>query len=78
MTQIPMITAIPEHISEFINLITGRLVFHDAQGNIVDEARKIIFPGSNGVAWWDMEQLLSQVKHAIKVFEKAHPNCIAL
>ena len=66
------------HVSEFINPITGRLVFHDAQGNIVDEARKIIFPGSNGDAWWDTEQLLAQVKHAIEVFEKAHPNCIAL
>ena len=26
------------HVSEFINPITGHLVFHDAQGNIVDEA----------------------------------------
>ena len=66
------------HVSEFINPITGRLVLHDAQGNIVDEARKIIYPGSNGDAWWDTEQLLAQVKHAIEVFEKAHPNCIAL
>jgi hypothetical protein len=44
----------------------------------VDEARKIIYPGSNGDAWWDTEQLLVQVKHAIEVFEKAHLNCIAL
>ena len=66
------------HVSEFINPMTGRLVLHDAQGNIVDEARKIIYPGSKGDAWWDTEQLLAQVKHAIEVFEKAHPNCIAL
>ena len=66
------------HVSEFINPITGRLILHDAQGNIVDEARKIIYPGSNGDAWWDTEQLLAQVKHAIEVFEKAHPNCITL
>ena len=66
------------HVSEFINPITGRLILHDAQGNIVDEARKIIHPGSNGDAWWDTEQLLAQVKHAIEVFEKAHTNCVAL
>ncbi|KAF8220679.1 hypothetical protein L208DRAFT_1167124, partial [Tricholoma matsutake] len=46
--------------------------------NIVDEARKIIYPGSKGDAWWDTEQLLAQVKHAIEMFEKAHPNCIVL
>jgi hypothetical protein len=66
------------HVSEFINPITGCLVLHDAQGNIVDEARKIIHPGSNGDTWWDTEQLLVQVKHAIEVLKKAHPNCVAL
>lgn len=66
------------HVSEFINPLTGRLVLHDQHGNIIDEARKIIYPGSNGDPWWDNEQLLSQVKHAIQVFEKAHPNCVAL
>ena len=44
----------------------------------MDEARKIIYPGSKSDAWWDTEQLLAQVKHAIEVFEKAHPNCITL
>ena len=66
------------HVSEFINPITGHLILYDAQGNIVDEAQKIIYPGSNSDAWWDTEQLLAQVKHAIEVFEKAHPNCVAL
>jgi hypothetical protein len=66
------------HVSEFINPITGRLVLHDEHGNIVDQARKIIYPGSNGDPWWDTDQLLIQIKHAIQVFEKAHPNCVAL
>jgi len=66
------------HVSEFINPITGRLVLQDKDGNVVDEARKVIYPGSNGDPWWDTEQLLAQVKHAIQVFKKAHPNCIAL
>ena len=51
---------------------------HDENGIIKDEAWKIIYPGSNGDAWWDAEQLLVQVKHAIEVFEVAHPNCISL
>ena len=38
------------HVSESINSITGCLVLHDAEGNIIDEARKIIYPGSNGDA----------------------------
>jgi hypothetical protein len=66
------------HVLEFINLIMDCLVLHDAQENIVDEAQKIICPGSTGDAWWDTEQLLAQVKHAIEMFEKAHPNYIAL
>lgn len=66
------------HVSEFINPITGRLVLTDASGNVVEEARKIIYPGSNGDAWWDTAQLLEQVKGAIQLFEKAHPNCVAL
>ena len=66
------------HISEFINPETGRLVYRDGNGVVLDEARKIIYPGSNGDAWWDADQLLEQVKHAIEVFERAHPNCVSL
>ncbi|KAF9489321.1 hypothetical protein BDN71DRAFT_1484845 [Pleurotus eryngii] len=35
------------HISDFINVITGRLVIVDANGNIKHDARKIIHPESN-------------------------------
>jgi hypothetical protein len=66
------------HVSEFINPITGHLVVEDTNGNIIDEARKFIYPGSKGDAWWDTEQLIAQIKHAIHVFECAHPNCITL
>lgn len=66
------------HVSEFINPLTGRLVLLDPDGNVVQEARKIIYPGSNGDAWWDTAQLLEQVKEAIVIFEKAHPNCVSL
>jgi hypothetical protein len=66
------------HVSDFINPETGRLIHRDKNGETLDEARKIIFPGSNGDAWWDAEQLLVQVKHAIEVFEKAHPGKVSL
>jgi hypothetical protein len=42
------------------------------------DAREIIYPGSNGDAWWDHTQLLAQVERAIEIFEKAHPGCVAL
>ena len=66
------------HASEYINPETGRLIYADKDGNILDEARKIIYPGSNGDAWWDSEQLLKQAEKAVVVFEKQFPGCIAL
>ena len=36
------------HVSKFINQITGHLVVEDTNGNIINEARKIIYPGSKG------------------------------
>jgi hypothetical protein len=66
------------HVSDFITEATGRLVLRDNEGNIVEDARKIIFPGSNGDPWWDTEQLLEQVADGLTIFEKAHPDCQAL
>ena len=39
------------------------------------EARKIIYPGKGFDAWWDLPQLLQQLKSTIAVFEHTHPNC---
>ena len=39
------------HISEFINPETGWFVYQDDNGVIIDEAREIIYSGSNGDAW---------------------------
>ncbi|CDO78034.1 hypothetical protein BN946_scf184648.g6 [Trametes cinnabarina] len=66
------------HVSDFITEATGRLVIHDEDGRVIEDARQVIYPGSNGDPWWDNAQLLEQVKHAIKIFEKAHPDCVAL
>lgn len=66
------------HVSDFVNEVSGRLVMRNKDGEIEMDARKIIYPGSNGDAWWDHEQLLAQVRRAIQIFEVAHPGCVAL
>ncbi|KAE9392941.1 hypothetical protein BT96DRAFT_967294 [Gymnopus androsaceus JB14] len=66
------------HVSDLINEVTGRLVVRDACGKIIRDAREIIYPGSQGDAWWDTAQLLEQIRKAISIFEEAHPNCQAL
>jgi len=66
------------HVSGFINAEDGRLALHNEQGEIVEEAREIIYPGANGDTWWDTEQLLKQVKRAVRIFEAVHPDSIAL
>ncbi|EFP79179.2 uncharacterized protein PGTG_05500 [Puccinia graminis f. sp. tritici CRL 75-36-700-3] len=40
-----------------------------------EDAATIIYPGSTGDKWWDMEQLCHQVSQkAIPIFESLHPN----
>ena len=50
----------------------------DENGQIIRDARKIIYPGANGDPWWDTKQLMDQIRSAIEIFEAAHPNCQAL
>jgi len=60
------------HPSEFIEPENGCLVILGKDGKVIKEAQQIIYPGSNGDAWWDCEQLIEQVKNkAIPVFEEA-------
>jgi hypothetical protein len=66
------------HVSDLINPETGRLTVTDVAGNITHDARKIIFPGSDGDPWWDTKQLIEQIKRAIEIFEFAHPGKQAL
>ena len=66
------------HVSDFINEEDGRLVLLDENGQIIRDARKIIYPGSNGDPWWDNKQLMEQITSAIEIFEAAHPDCQAL
>jgi hypothetical protein len=66
------------HISDFVEEDNGRLVIHNDDGAVVKDARRIIYPGSGGDAWWDLDQILKQVSDAIDIFEEAHPECIGL
>ena len=66
------------HISDFINEKDGHLVLLDKDGNILCDAQKIIYFGSNGDPWWDTEQLMAQIRSAIEIFKAAHHNCQAL
>ena len=58
------------HVSDFINEEDGWLISCDADGNIVKDAWKIIFPGANGDAWWTHDDLLNQVQFAIQIHEE--------
>ncbi|PCH36576.1 hypothetical protein WOLCODRAFT_82413, partial [Wolfiporia cocos MD-104 SS10] len=61
-------------ISDFICEATGRLVVRDSSGEIVKDAWQVIYPGTNGNAWWDSAQLLAQVKAAIAIHNELHPD----
>jgi hypothetical protein len=66
------------HVSDFISEETGRLVIRDHSGQVVRDARKIIFPGSGHDKWWDCAQLLDQMREAISIHNELHPDSQAL
>ena len=67
------------HVSDFITAEDGHLISHGDNGEIIDDAWRIIYSGANGDAWWMHEDLLNQVKSAIDIHEKVNgPECQAL
>jgi hypothetical protein len=66
------------HVSDFITEGTGRLVQRDQDGIIIADAREITYPGAKGDPWWDTDQLIKQVKRAIKIHNDIHPGVTAL
>ncbi|KAJ7639897.1 hypothetical protein B0H17DRAFT_852439, partial [Mycena rosella] len=40
--------------------------------------RRIIYPGANHDAWWDMPQLIAQTRDAIKIFEYLYPDGVGV
>jgi len=66
------------HVLDFIEEENGRLIIRNEEGVMVKDARCIMYPRSDGNAWWDYMQLLAQVDWAILIFEEAHPKCARL
>jgi len=44
----------------------------------VTDAHKIIYPGKNHDAWWDLNQLCNQTTDAVDIFEYLHPNKVGI
>ena len=64
------------HVSDFIEEGHGRLICRNPDGSISQDARKVIYPGTNGDPYWDCNQMIEQVETAaIPIFEAAHPGC---
>ena len=77
------------HISDWICERSGRLALNqeqiaaqtalpEGQRLKVTDAHKIIYPGKNHDAWWNLDQLIEQTKHAVDIFEYLHPEKVAI
>ena len=77
------------HISNWICEHSGQLALNKeqiaTQAALPEEqclkvtvARKIIYPGKNHDAWWNLDQLMEQTKHAVNIFEYLHPEKVAI
>ena len=77
------------HISDWICETTGRLALSPEQIATQSElsealklkvmdAHKIIYPGKNHDAWWDLNQLLDQTKNVVNIFEYLHPDKVRI
>jgi hypothetical protein len=66
------------HYSDFIGL-EGRITMPSADRVALNlDAQRMIYPGSNRDAWWDIKQLLLQLTDTLDIFEKKHPDCVAV
>jgi hypothetical protein len=79
----------PIHICGWICETTGHLQLSKeqikAQLELPEDQRlkvfdswKIIYPGKNHNAWWDLKQLMEQIEHAVNIFEHTHPGKVAI
>jgi hypothetical protein len=44
----------------------------------VTDARKIIYPGKNTDKWWDLPQLMEQLRGAVDIFEYLHLDAVGI
>jgi len=77
------------HILDWICELIGQLMLSQEQIaqqlQLLPEARlkamdacKIIYPGKNHDAWWDLAQLMDQTKVAVDIFECLHPEKVSI
>ena len=77
------------HVSDFICETIGRVKLSEEQVHMqlklpaelhlaAFEAQKIIYPGKGFDAWWDLTQLIKQVKNVLSIFEYTHPGCVSI
>jgi len=77
------------HISDWICETTGQLTLSEEQVAKQSQlplgaqlkatnACKIIYPGKNHNAWWDLAQLMEQTKTAVDIFKHLHPEKVGV
>jgi len=77
------------HVSDFISKTIGRirltpeqiseqLLLHPNLWLASFKARKIIYPGKGFDDWWDLKQLIKQIKMTISIFEITNRNCVTI
>jgi hypothetical protein len=77
------------HVSDFISETIGQIKLLEDQiaqqltlpAELclpVFEAQKITYPGKGFDAWWDLDQLIGQLTHTIKVFNHTHLDHIVI
>ena len=77
------------HISDFISEMIRRIKLSEEQISeqlkcpveshlSTFEAQKIIYPGKGFNTWWDLSQLIRQIRSTISIFKYLHPNCVAV
>ncbi len=77
------------HVSDFISETIGWLKLSEEQISnqhklLVKkwlakfEVQAIIYLGKGFDAWWDLKQLIKQIKNTIPIFKLTHPNCMAV
>lgn len=65
-------------VSDFILESTGTLVLRDNDSNVIQRAKKIICPGSNGDNWWTAEDVVKQTIDSIAIFNRLFPDKVGL
>ena len=77
------------HVSDYISKTIGQIRLLESQITqqltlpaelhlLMFEAWKITYPGKGFDKWWDLDQLIDQLKHTIKVFNHMHPDHVGI